>query len=216
MSPERSLAARPHEIPRTGVRWLKWCTCDPAISAVICVFAAALCWGFAGEDPGALERTSSGLAQTQTGDVVVVLAGDEERWRYGQTLLQRGVASRLLTTLVEPHCQAELSPEQICATGVRNTVDEALTMRRILAAEHVQHAVVVTSDYHVLRAGAVFFAVFAGSGIQIEMTSVSDQGRSQFTLLLRELVMLGPSIGGALLGRLSPTTYEAIMQFRYR
>ena len=98
----------------------------------------------------------------------------------------------------------------------RNTVDEALTMRRILAAEHVRHAVVVTSDYHVLRAGAVFFAVFAGSGIQIEMTSVSDQGRSQFTLLLRELVMLGPSIGGALLGRLSPTTYEAIMQFRYR
>lgn len=216
MSPERSLAVRPHEIPRGGARWLKWLTCDPAISAVVCLFAAAVCWGFAGDDHGAVEEASSELAQMHTGDVVVVLAGDEVRWRYGETLMQRGVASRLLSTLVEPHCQAGPSQGQICATGARNTVDEALIMRRILAAEHVRHAIVVTSDYHVLRAGAVFFAVFAGSGIHIEMTSVLDQGRSHFTLLLRELGMLGPSIGGALLGRLSPATYETIMRLRYR
>jgi len=216
MSSERLLAVKPDHLRRAGVRLWRLFTCDPAISALVCLVTAAICWGVAADDHGAGEQASSGHAEMHTGNVVVVLAGDEERWRYGQALVQRGVASRLLSTLVDPHCQSGPSREQICATGVRNTVDEALTMRRILAAEHVRHAVVLTSDYHVLRAGAVFLAVFAGSGIQIEMTSVSGQGRSHFTLLLRELGMLAPSVGGALLGRLSPATYETLMWLRYR
>jgi uncharacterized SAM-binding protein YcdF (DUF218 family) len=94
-------------------------------------------------------------------------------------------------------------------------VDEALVMRHILESERIGHAAVVTSDFHLLRAGAVFSLVFAGSGIDIDMLPVSQADQLRLGKLIRELLMLGPSMGGALLGRFLPSVYDSLMRFQY-
>jgi hypothetical protein len=58
-------------------------------------------------------------------DVIVVLAGDAARDRYATALVAQGVAPRVLSTLVDPQCVRAGQPPQVCASGVRNTVDEA-------------------------------------------------------------------------------------------
>ena len=203
------------QVSRLGNGLAGFLRSDLFVSTALCFFIGAVCWGFADVEQVSVHALTAAEQGSQQSEVLVVLAGDGDRWRSAETLVQRGVAPRLLSTLIEPACQPGSGRSQECKTGVRNTVDEALVMRRILVQAHIRHASIVTSDYHILRAGAVFAIVFAGSGIQIEMVPAPSSKHSHLSLLLRELGMLGPSMGGAILGKFAPTLYEALMRQRY-
>jgi hypothetical protein len=149
----------------------------------------------------------------QPADVIVVLAGHEERARYAALLAERRLAPRILSTLVDTECLRENGVRDLCATGVRNTVDEALTMRRILARERVDRVMVVTSRSHVVRTAAIFTLVFFGTGMDVNVVA-TPLGVSPGVPSTREILSFFPSLGGAVLGRFDPELYGWIMQYR--
>lgn len=154
------------------------------------------------DPPGAAPRPS---------DVIVVLAEEPERALYARTLLARGVAPRLLSTLVDPQCVRAGRAPEACPSGVRNTVDEALLARRALLPEGVRRVTVVTSRHHTLRAALVFKILFAGTGMEVSV--VAPQGPlASDPEIAHELWSLVPSAGAAIIGRLSPSLYEWIAQ----
>jgi hypothetical protein len=81
------------------------------------------------------------------------------------------LAPRILSTLVDTLCLRESGVREFCATDVRNTVDEALTMRRILARERVDRVMVVTSRSHVVRTAAIFTVVYFGTGVDVNVVA---------------------------------------------
>lgn len=149
----------------------------------------------------------------QPADVIVVLAGKPERGRYAALLAERRLAPRLLSTLVDPDCLRKSEGRELCATGVRNTVDEALTMRLVLARERVDRVMVVTSRSHVVRAAVIFTLVFAGTGMDVNVVA-TPLGAPLGAPSVREVLSFFPSLGGAALGRLNPELYGWIMQYR--
>jgi uncharacterized SAM-binding protein YcdF (DUF218 family) len=149
----------------------------------------------------------------QLADVIVVLAGKPERGRYAALLAEKRLAPRLLTTLVDPDCLGKSGARELCATGVRNTVDEALTMRRVLAREQVDRVMVVTSRSHVVRTAAIFTLIFFRTGMDVHVVA-PPLGAPLGAPSIREILSFFPSLGGAVLGRLNPELYEWIMQYR--
>ena len=149
----------------------------------------------------------------QPADVIVVLAGHEERVRYAAFLAERRLAPRILSTMVDTECLRENGVRELCATGVRNTVDEALTMRRVLARERVDRVMVVTSRSHVVRTAAIFTLVFFGTGMDVNVVA-PPLGASPGVPSTREILSFFPSLGGAVLGRFDPELYGWIMQYR--
>lgn len=148
----------------------------------------------------------------QPADVIVALAGREERARYAALLVERRLAPRILSTLVDTACLRERGVREFCATDVRNTVDEALTLRRVLAREKVGRVMIVTSRDHVLRTAAIFALVFFGTGIEVNVVA-TPFGAYPGVPSVRELLKFIPSMGSALLGRFAPELYGWIMQF---
>ena len=149
----------------------------------------------------------------QPADVIVVLAGYEERARYAELLAERRLAPRILSTLVDTECLRESGVRELCATGVRNTVDEALTMRRVLVRERVDRVMVVTSRSHVVRTAAIFTLVFFGTGMDVNVVA-TPLGASPGVPSVREILSFFPSLGGAVVGRFNPELYGWIMQYR--
>jgi uncharacterized SAM-binding protein YcdF (DUF218 family) len=167
--------------------------------------AAALAW--------AIVLTAPPAAGTlpPPADLIVVLAEDPLRDAFGARLVEAGLAPRVVSTLYDPRCLDRGGARPICASGVRNTVDEALYARQVLAAEGVRRLTVVTSGYHSLRASLVFKIVFMGS--RIEVTVVAPPGpRATDPEVAHELWSLAPSAGAAILGRLSPPVYRRLAQ----
>jgi uncharacterized SAM-binding protein YcdF (DUF218 family) len=149
----------------------------------------------------------------QPADVIVVLAGHGERAQYAALLAERRLAPRILSTLVDTECLRESGVRELCATGVRNTVDEALTMRRVLVREGLDRVMVVTSRYHVVRTAAIFTLVFIGTGMNVNVVA-TPLGASPGAPSVREILSFFPSLGGAVLGRFDPELYGWIMQYR--
>ena len=149
----------------------------------------------------------------QPADVIVVLAGKPERARYAALLAEKRLAPRVLTTLVDPDCFSKSGVRELCATGVRDTVDEALTMRLILARERVDRVMVVTSRSHVVRTAAVFTLVFFGTGMGVQVVA-TPLDSSPKVPSAPEILKFFPSLGSAILGRLNPELYGWIMQYR--
>lgn len=145
-------------------------------------------------------------------DVIVVLAQDVERTRYAEWLVERGFAPRILSTLVDTACLHQRVVQEFCATNVRNTVDEALAMRRILIREEASRVLIVTSRDHVVRAAAIFTFVFFGTGIDMHVVA-TPFGDSPSKPSVREIKSFLPSLGGAVLGRFSPELYEWLMRY---
>ena len=187
---------------------------DLIVSILICIVIAVFCWGAKAMFPSHLSKRDATPMPTQQVDALVVLAGAQERWAYAQALLVQGHARRLLSTLYDPICLRVGKLLEGCPTGVRNTVDEAVTMRRVLVQEHIQRTTIVTSEYHALRTAAIFAVVFAGSGIDLDVVGVPTPDLSQAQFLLREMAKLGPSIAGAIVARLSPSLYESLLSLR--
>lgn len=149
-------------------------------------------------------------------DVIVPLAGAADRAAYAAVLVEQGIGERLISTLVHPGCRRSGGDPRACRTGVRNTVDEALLMRQVLKEEEVQRATIVTSPDHILRAGAIFRIVFAGSEIDLTFVSSPGSGSGSTAITRLELAKLFPSIAAALVGRLAPRLYRTLMEYRYR
>ena len=149
----------------------------------------------------------------QPADVIVVLAEKPERARYAALLAEKRLAPRILTTLVDPDCLSKIVVSELCATGVRNTVDEALTMRLVLARESVDRVMVVTSRSHVVRAAAIFTLVFAGTGMEVQVVA-TPLGALPGAPSVGEVLSFFPSLGGAVLGKFDPELYGWIMRYR--
>ena len=149
----------------------------------------------------------------QPADVIIALAGHRERAEYATLLAERRLAPRILTTVVDPDCLRKSGVPEFCATGVRNTVDEALAMRRVLARERVNRVMVVTSRSHVVRTAAIFTLVFFGTGLDVNIVA-TPLAASQGVPSVREILSFFPSLGGAVLGRCDPELYGWIMQYR--
>jgi hypothetical protein len=149
----------------------------------------------------------------QPADVIVALAKEVERDRYAALLAERGLAPRLLSTLVDTACLRERGVRELCATGVRNTVDEAFTLRRVLAREGMHRVMIVTSRDHVVRTAAIFTLVFFGTGIDVNVIA-TPLGPSPGVPSVRELLSFFPSVGAAAVGRISPELLEWGMHYR--
>lgn len=149
----------------------------------------------------------------QPADVIVVLAGHSERVQYAASLAERGLAPRILSTLVDAACLRERGVRELCVTGVRNTVDEALTMRRVLARERVDRVMIVTSRYHAVRTAAIFTLVFLGTGMDVNVV-VPPLGGSEEVPSVREILSFFPSLGFAVVGLWAPDLYEWVVQHR--
>jgi hypothetical protein len=149
--------------------------------------------------------------------VIILLASKDNpnRAAYARSLVESDVAPRMLSTLVDPECVRAGSLPQACASDVRTTVDEALLMRRVLTAEGVRRATVVTSGYHVPRATVIFRIIFLGSGIQVSVVAPPAGLPPIGKRLAHEILKFFPSVAAAVVGRFSPPLYRWINQHIY-
>jgi uncharacterized SAM-binding protein YcdF (DUF218 family) len=144
-------------------------------------------------------------------DIIVPLAGSADRIEYAHTLWSRRVAPALGSTLVDRRCLHRLGPDPRCATGVRNTVDEALVLRRFFEEERVTRAIIVTSRYHLARTRAIFSVIFAGTGIDVHFVATPDSSAVSHAVT-KEVRSYLPSLGAAVVARMSPPAYEWSMR----
>lgn len=142
--------------------------------------------------------------------VIIVLGGEADRMVHAASLAKADMQIRMLSTCVDTQClRTGLSPN-MCATGVRNTIDEAVLMHRILLRDQIKAAIIVTSRYHAVRASSIFTIMFAGTGIQIQTVAPLSANSTLEQLSIQELVKYFPSVGGTLLARFTPDLYEWI------
>lgn len=147
------------------------------------------------------------LSENDHADVIVPLAGSPDRSAYAKTLRRRQTAPNIVSTLVDPRCLRTLGPDPACATRVRNTIDEAIVLRRILDEERFTRVIVVTSRYHLARAAAVFAIIFAGSGTDVHFVASPEAQLTQ-EQVSREATKYLPSLAMAVLARFIPALYE--------
>lgn len=117
-------------------------------------------------------------------DIIVVLAGSVERAFYAADLYRQGLAPLILVSRSERESGQHMLDEvginlpaaedinvqvlqrkgvpyaniRVIGTGSRSTLEEALVLRKELAGKHLR-VILVTSPYHVRRAGMIFHKV---------------------------------------------------------
>ena len=160
-----------------------------------------------------LPYAGAGADPSSEADVIVVLHGSPEREDFAAKLVRQGVAPRVVSTLVDPDCVRAGNPARSCPSHVRNTVDEALLMRRALPSQGVRRLLVVTSNFHRPRAAAVFKLAFLGTGTHVQVVAPSGPF-PHWTSLAHEVWSFLPSTAAAIVGRLSPSLYESIVRRR--
>lgn len=199
-----------------GRGWVRWIGTGPFVmSTGAFVLVCACGWvgltlHFFGADLSLGPR-----GETWNPDLIVVLAGDPARAAYAHTLVQRGVHAEIMTTLTDPLCVKSGRELSACWTGVRNTVDEALLMRRVSVAERITHVGIVTSRYHAARAASIFGIIFAGSGIDVSVMAPPRSPSVLDDLDGHELAKWIPSVAAAMVARFTPPLYEQLMKYRY-
>jgi uncharacterized SAM-binding protein YcdF (DUF218 family) len=151
------------------------------------VAAALLCLPFVG---WFLSRADP----LQRADVIVVLAGARvDRWLEAVDLYKEGWAPRMLlspgpVSALEERLRSQglklpregdtardavislgvpANAVEVMPGGVDNTAAEAATLRGMLPAGSVHRVIVVTSTYHVRRAGFAFKRELEGTGIEV-------------------------------------------------
>lgn len=153
------------------------------------------------------------LPERVAADVIVPLAGSPDRSAYARTLLQRQTAANVASTLVDTRCLRTHGSNPVCATRVRNTIDEAIVLRRIFDEERYTSAIVVTSRYHLARAAAVFRIIFAGSETDVHFVATPEAHLTRGQVS-REVKSYLPSLAGAALARFVPSLYEWTLRNR--
>lgn len=161
-----------------------------------------------------VSHATGSLEQHLVADIVVPLAQSPDRMAYANMLVRQRRAAHVGSTLVDTRCLQRHGSNQACATGVRNTIDEAIHLRRQFGEEGIMRAIVVTSPDHLARAAAVFSIIFAGTGIHVQVVGTPGAGPSQ-EHVTHEVKSYLPSLAAAVMARFVPAAYEwSVRSFR--
>lgn len=112
--------------------------------------------------------------------VIIVLGGDPARIQLGIDLYRRGYAPYLLFTGAGPLTKAYLADRGIPAQAViteeqaDSTYENALYSRPLVEQHGFRSALVVSSDFHMLRVKLTFLRVFKNTGDAFTFCSISD------------------------------------------
>jgi uncharacterized SAM-binding protein YcdF (DUF218 family) len=138
---------------------------------------------------GAIALTGSGLLlegpqpPLERSDAIIVISGDEasSRVREGVRLFRNGWASTLILSGAAEDgvvSNAKMMEEIALEAGIpsrsilldpdaMDTFGNAVYTRQIMLAHGFKSAILVTSPYHLHRAGVTFRGVYEGSGVRI-------------------------------------------------
>ena len=140
-------------------------------------------------------------------DAIIVISGDEDqaRLRQGLRLWRESWAPRLIfsgAARAGPVSNAEAMRRRAIADGVpasavlvddqgADTYGNAVHTRRIMVANGLGSAILVTSPYHLQRAAVTFNGVYSGSGIRLIASAAPDSDwRKQSWWLRSDLRLL--------------------------
>ena len=140
-------------------------------------------------------------------DAIIVISGDEDqaRLREGLRLWRERWAPRLIfsgAARAGPVSNAEAMRRRAIADGVpasavlvddqgADTYGNAVHTRRIMVANGLGSAILVTSPYHLQRAAVTFNGVYSGSGIRLIASAAPDSDwRKQSWWLRSDLRLL--------------------------
>ncbi len=113
-------------------------------------------------------------------DVIIVLSGDPGRTQMGIDLYRLGYAPYLLFTSGDSSMEAEAVGQGIPVQAVileeraDSTYENALYSKALLERYGLRSALVVSSDYHMLRSSLTFLSVYKNTGTTFTFCSVSD------------------------------------------
>ncbi len=149
---------------------MKWLKILLSLAVIICLLLAAANagrWLVYGEPP-------------QKSDVIILLIGNRTVNQRGIDLYKNGYAPYLLLTRADPQSEAEAISEGVPAQTIipeeqaDSTYENALYSKALIEQHGFRKAIVVTSDYHMLRTRLTFLKVYRNSGVAFTFTSVTD------------------------------------------
>jgi uncharacterized SAM-binding protein YcdF (DUF218 family) len=114
--------------------------------------------------------------QPENADVIIVLAGETERELYAAELYMQGFAPRIIMSGCAP--AGQLMAQRAVERGVPgkdiiveeksvSTYENAIFSKDIVLQQNLKSAMIVTSNYHMLRSKMVFERVFKGTGVKL-------------------------------------------------
>ena len=113
-------------------------------------------------------------------DVVIVLSGDPARTVMGINLYRLGYAPYLLFTSGDSSMEAEAVSNGVPSRAIilekraDSTYENALYSKTLVEQHGFRSALVVSSDYHMLRSRLTFLKVYKNTGIALTFSSISD------------------------------------------
>jgi uncharacterized SAM-binding protein YcdF (DUF218 family) len=113
-------------------------------------------------------------------DVIIVLSGDPARTQMGIDLYHMGYAPYLLFTSSDSSMEAAALGQGVPARAIileeraDSTYENALYSKTLMEQDGLRSALVVSSDYHMLRSRLTFLRVFQNTGVAFTFTSVPD------------------------------------------
>jgi uncharacterized SAM-binding protein YcdF (DUF218 family) len=114
-------------------------------------------------------------------DVIIVLSGGPGRTQMGINLYRQGYAPWLLFTDSDSTMKARAVAGGVPAQAViledqaDSTYGNALYSKALMGQHGLHSAVVVSSDYHMLRARLTFQRVFKNTGVAFTFTAIPDR-----------------------------------------
>jgi uncharacterized SAM-binding protein YcdF (DUF218 family) len=106
-------------------------------------------------------------------DLIVALGGDKERRRDAVNLLRKGLAPRIMFTGFDVEgrdyqCEGVSEEETLLPPMASyTTYDDALVVLKATEENNFRSVIIVTSPYHLRRAGFIFHKVFNGKDINL-------------------------------------------------
>jgi uncharacterized SAM-binding protein YcdF (DUF218 family) len=113
-------------------------------------------------------------------DVIIVLSGDPARTQMGIDLYHMGYAPYLLFTSSDSSMEAAALGQGVPARAIileeraDSTYENALYSKALMEQYGLRSVLVVSSDYHMLRARLTFLSIFKNTGIPLTFSSIKD------------------------------------------
>ena len=127
-------------------------------------------------------------------DVIIVLTGDTERFKFGVSLYKQGYAPYIMQTIdkgaslrlakvhlkwvdiIKEASQKEGIPTSalLLVEGITSTYDDARFTLDTMLAKNLKSAIVVSSPYHMRRVRMIFERIYKETGILLHYQPVKD------------------------------------------
>ena len=149
---------------------MKWIKIILALTVIVCLLLI-------------LVNAGRWLVSDQTprkSDVIIVLSGDPARTQMGIDLYRMGYAPYLLFTRSDSSMEATAAGQGVPARAIileeraDSTYENALYSKALMEQHGLRSALVVSSDYHMLRARLTFLSIFKNTGVAFTFTSIRD------------------------------------------